>query len=489
MIDDLASLRQRPVWVETPEIVKNRLDVALPREKIGLEAALAVFSETIKPYVVGNRHPAFFGWAHGAGTPAGMVAEMLAGGLNANCGGRDHVGIELERRVTAWMAEAFSFPDSASGLLVGGTSMANFLGLLIARRAFLGDSVRHDGLGGERLRAYASTEAHGCVPQAMDMAGLGSGSLRKIASDARGRIDVEALRRTVAADREAGAKPFLIVASAGTVNFGAVDPLDALADFAREQKLWLHVDGAFGALAVFSDQLKPLLAGIERADSIAFDFQKWAHVPYDAGFILVRDLEAQRRTFASPASYLTRAEAGLAKGEVWPCDLGPDLSRGFRALKVWMTLQTYGTRALGEAMEANCAAARRLGELVEASRDFCLVAPVPLNIVCLSLAGDDADAANRRLVEALHIRGLAAPSITLIDGRAAIRCAIFNHRTTMEDVELFFEQMTELAAEMNARSSDHADETRQRGFVAGRENPAQADQQRHQTRRRQQARS
>jgi glutamate/tyrosine decarboxylase-like PLP-dependent enzyme len=274
--------------------------------------------------------------------------------------------------------------------------------------------------------------------------------LRKIACDAQGRIDLDKLRRRVAADRATGGKPFLIVASAGTVNFGAVDPLDALADFAAEQKLWLHVDGAFGALAVFSEQLKPLLAGIERADSIAFDFHKWAHVPYDAGFILVRDGEAQRRTFASPAAYLTRAETGLAGGEVWPCDLGPDLSRGFRALKVWMTLQTYGTRALGEAMEANCAAARRLGELVEASRDFDLVAPVPLNIVCLSLAGDGADAANRRLVEALHVRGLAAPSITRIDGRAAIRCAIFNHRTTMADVEQLFGRMTGLAAEMRA---------------------------------------
>jgi glutamate/tyrosine decarboxylase-like PLP-dependent enzyme len=461
-------LRQRPVWIETPEAVKSRLDIALPREKIGFEAALSEFSETIKPYVPGNRHPAFFGWAHGAGTPAGMVAEMLAAGLNANCGGRDHVGIELERRVVVWMAEAFSFPDSASGLFVGGTSMANFLGLLIARRAFLGDSVRRDGLGGERLCAYASTEAHGCVAQSMDMAGLGAGAMRNIPCDALGRIDMEELRRSVAADRAAGAKPFLIVASAGTVNFGAIDPLEALADFAREQKLWLHVDGAFGALAVFSDRLKPLLAGIERADSIAFDFHKWAHVPYDAGFILVRDFEAQRRTFASPAAYLTRAEAGLAKGEVWPCDLGPDLSRGFRALKVWMTLQTYGTRALGEAMEGNCAAARRLGELVEASRDFYLVAPVPLNIVCLSLAGEGADAANRRLVEALHVRGLAAPSITLIEGRAAIRCAIFNHRTTIADVELLFAQMIELAAEMNRRVSDHADETRQGGFVAGR---------------------
>ena len=280
----------------------------------------------------------------------------------------------------------------------------------------------------------------------MDMAGLGIDALRKIACDGAGRMDLAALKAQVAADRDAGAKPFLIVASAGTVNFGAVDPLGPLADFARDEKLWLHVDGAFGALAIFSDKLKPMLEGIERADSIAFDFHKWAHVPYDAGFILVRDGEAQRQTFASPAAYLTRAEKGLAKGEIWPCDLGPDLSRGFRALKVWMTLQTFGTRALGESMEANCAVARRLAELVEASSEFRLVAPVPLNIVCFSVAEGDGDATNRRLVEALHVRGIAAPSITLIDGRAAIRCAIFNHRTGVADIEAFFVHASNLAA-------------------------------------------
>ncbi len=449
MIDDLKSLRQRPVWIETPEEVKSRLAGAPPREGVGLETALAQFASDIKPYVVGNRHPAFFGWAHGAGTPAGMAAEMLAAGLNANCGGRNHVGVELERRLAAGMAELFGFPQNASGLLVTGTSMANFLGVLIARTAFLGQDVRTKGIGDEKLCAYASIEAHGCVAQAMDMAGFGSGALRKIACDADGRMDLAALQGRIAADRAAGARPFLVVASAGTVNFGAFDPLDELAEVAAAENLWLHVDGAFGALGVFSEKLKPLLAGIEKAHSIAFDFHKWAHVPYDAGFILVRDGEAQRKTFANPAAYLTRAEKGLARGDIWPCDLGPDLSRGFRALKVWMTLQIFGTRALGEAMEGNCAAARHLAALIEASQSFRMVAPVPLNIVCFSLRSEDCDARNRRLVEALHEYGLAAPSLTLIGGRTAIRCAIFNHRTTLEDVALFFRQAQELAAELD----------------------------------------
>jgi glutamate/tyrosine decarboxylase-like PLP-dependent enzyme len=256
------------------------------------------------------------------------------------------------------------------------------------------------------------------------------------------RLDL--LREAIAADRAAGAKPFLVVASAGTVNMGAFDPLDALADLAAEEKLWLHVDGAFGALTVFSEKLKPLTKGVSRADSIAFDFHKWAHVPYDAGFILVRDGAAQRQTFAAPAAYLSRTETGLAKGETWPCDLGPDLSRGFRALKVWMTLRAHGVRALGESMERNCAAARHLAALIDASAEFERAAPVPLNIVCFRLRHAP-DAANRELVEKLQTAGVAAPSLTRLDGKTVIRCAIFNHRTTLGDVESFFAAACETA--------------------------------------------
>jgi aromatic-L-amino-acid/L-tryptophan decarboxylase len=297
--------------------------------------------------------------------------------------------------------------------------------------------VRTNGLQAAPLRAYASKEAHACVEQAMDLAGLGTDALRQIPCDGEGRMRLDLLREAIAADRAAGAKPFLLVASAGTVNFGAFDPLNDFADIAAAEKLWLHVDGAFGALTVFSEKLKPKLDGINRADSIAFDFHKWAHVPYDAGFILVRDGAAQRAAFASPAAYLSRTETGLAKGETWPCDLGPDLSRGFRALKVWMTLRSYGLRALGESMERNCAAARRLAGLIDASEEFERAAPVPLNIVCFRLKHAP-DSANRALVERLHMTGVAAPSLTRIEGRTAIRCAIFNHRTGEQDVDAFF---------------------------------------------------
>ena len=446
MIEDIAMIRERPVWVETPAEARAALSSPLPREGAGLEAALADFARNIQPYGVGNRHPAFMGWAHGAGTPAGMVAEMLAAGLNLNCGGRNHIGVELERSLAAALAAEFGFPATADGIFVTGTSQANFIGVLAASRASLGAQARDSGLNGARLCAYASAEAHGCVAQAVDMAGIGRDFLHKIPCDEDGRMRPDRLRAKIAEDRAAGLTPFLIVGTAGTVNFGAFDPLTELADIAAQEGLWLHVDGAFGALALFSEALRPLLAGLERADSLAFDFHKWAHVPYDAGFILVRDGATLRNAFAAPAAYLSRAERGLAAGEVWPCDLGPDLSRGFRALKVWMSLQTHGTRALGAAMEANCAAARLLAAKIDASSTFTRVAPVPLNIVCFSL---DEESANRRLVEELHVRGLAAPSLTQIRGRAVIRCALFNHRTTAEDVEVFFAQASSLAQVLN----------------------------------------
>jgi aromatic-L-amino-acid/L-tryptophan decarboxylase len=201
--------------------------------------------------------------------------------------------------------------------------------------------------------------------------------------------------------------------------------------------LWFHVDGAFGALAALSPALRPRLAGLELADSIALDFHKWAHVPYDAGFLLVRDADLHRDTFASAAAYLTRAPRGLAAGETWPCDLGPDLSRGFRALKTWFTFKVHGADKIGRAIEANCEAAGHLERAIEGSPIFELRAPVRLNVVCFALKARWPDAANEALVIDLQERGVAAPSMTRLAGRPVIRAAIVNHRTTKADIDHF----------------------------------------------------
>ncbi|MGJ0392801.1 MAG: pyridoxal phosphate-dependent decarboxylase family protein [Methylocystis sp.] len=456
MIDYLRDLRTRPVWTAPTEEARARFDRDLPAEGRELAAVLEDFERFIKPFATGNIHPMFMGWVQGAGTPVGMIAEMLAAGMNSNCGGRNHIAIDVERQIAKWMAQAFGLPQDASGIFVTGTSMANFLSLLVARDQAYGDKdVRLNGLCAQsgQLIAYASREAHNCVRQAMELAGLGARHLRLIPSDDSRCIKISALRHAISADRAAGFRPFLVVGTAGAVDTGAIDPLDRLADVAHSEDLWFHVDGAFGALAALSPQLKPLVKGLERADSIAFDFHKWLHVPYDAGFFLVRDPKAHKRAFAANAAYLSRAPRGLAAGDTWPCDLGPDLSRGFRALKTWITIETFGAKKLGQCIEQCCRMAKRLEAWIAASDSFFMRAPVALNIVCFGVKGDDDGSLAREIVMKLHERGEAAPSLTILDGVPAIRAAIINHRTHEQDIDAFTRFLE--AAVSRARKAPH----------------------------------
>jgi aromatic-L-amino-acid/L-tryptophan decarboxylase len=386
---------------------------------------------------------------HGGGTAVGMLAEMLAAGLNANLGGRDHIPVEVERQIVEWTRSMFGFPAEASGIFVTGTSMANLMAVLVARTSMLGQSVRQRGLNdeGALLTAYTSSAAHGCIAQAMDIAGFGSDALRCIGTDRSHRIDVAALRAQIASDRHAGLKPFLVVGSAGTVDIGAIDDLQALSALCREEKLWFHVDGAYGALGILSPVLAPQLAGLERADSIAFDFHKWGQVPYDAGFLMVRDGRQHRETFSAPAAYLRRETRGLAGGSPWPCDLGPDLSRGFRALKTWFTLKTYGTDKLGATITRTCALAGYLEARIQAEPRLELLAPVQLNIVCFRYRAADANKVNRNIVIDIQESGIAAPSTTVLDGQLAIRAAIVNHRTDTCDIDALIAAVLEFGAQ------------------------------------------
>ena len=437
MFDHIEGIRNRPVWQPIPADARARFRAELPRSPRELAEVYQDFTDHIAPYSTGNVHPGFMGWVHGGGTPIGMLAEMLAAGLNANLGGRDHMPIEVERQIVEWMRQAFGFPVGASGVFVTGTSMANLMAVLVARTAVLGQSVRQQGVGerGARLRAYASTAAHGCVAQAMDLSGHGTTALRKIRVDRAHRIDITALRAQIGADRSAGLEPFMVVGSAGTVDVGAIDDLHALSELCRAENLWFHVDGAFGALGMFSPVLAPLLVGLESADSVALDFHKWGQVPYDAGFLLVRDGKQHLETFAAPAAYLRRETRGLAAGSPWPCDLGPDLSRGFRALKTWFTIATYGTDRLGAMMAHTCALAQYLKARISAEPKLELLAPVGLNIVCFRYRADGADELNAEIVADIHESGIAAPSTTVLDGQLAIRAAIVNHRTRESDID------------------------------------------------------
>ncbi|MGA2125132.1 MAG: aspartate aminotransferase family protein [Xanthobacteraceae bacterium] len=446
MLDYLEHIRERPVWQPIPDAVRARFQDGMPSAPSALSSVHDEFMQFILPFATGNCHPGFMGWVHGGGNAPGMMAEMLAAGLNANLGGRDHIPIEVERQIVRWMRDLFGFPDTATGLFVTGTSMANLLGVLVARTAALGADVRNTGLAaaGERLTAYASSAAHGCVAQAMDLCGLGRAALRIIPADEHHRIDLAALDAAITVDRRAGLTPFLVVGTAGTVDIGAIDDLTGLAAIARREKLWFHVDGAFGALAMLAPDLAPRLVGIELADSIALDFHKWGQVPYDSGFILVRDGELHRATFASQASYLRRETRGLAAGSPWPCDFGPDLSRGFRALKTWFTLKVHGADALGAVISRTCALARHLEQRILATPQLELLAPVQLNIVCFRHRGENADQLNARIVADLHESGIAAPSTTTIAGHLAIRAAIVNHRTAQRDIDALIEAVLAL---------------------------------------------
>lgn len=441
MLDDMLDYRQnissQKVWQPIPENVQTLLRSSLTEKS--LQDAHANFMENILPYAVGNTHPRFMGWVHGGGTPVGMLAEMLAAGLNANLGGRNQAPVEIERQVMRWARDLFSFPQSASGLFVTGTSMANLIGCLCAKTKFLGEETRRTGLQNANLTAYTSSATHVSISQALDISGIGTDALRKISVNEKYEMDVAELERAILQDKKVGKKPFLVVATVGTVDVGAIDDLQKIAELCEREKIWFHIDGAFGALAMLSEKFAPRLKGIELADSIAFDFHKWGQVPYDAGFILVADKKIHQQAFASPAAYLQRQERGLSANSPWACDLGLDLSRGFRALKTWLTLSVYGNEKLAQVIENTCELAQFLKTEIESSPELELLAPVALNIVCFRYRAENANFVNSEIVIALQESGIAAPSSTTLNGKVAIRAAIVNHRTTENDILILLE--------------------------------------------------
>ena len=452
MVDELAAdmdaLRQGPVWRPMPDAVRHYfLSDALPAPA-ALDAVYQDYLRLIAPYASGNRHAGFMGWAQGAGLPAGVLAELLMAGLNMNCGGRDHVGIALERQIAIWVRGWFGFPETSEGLFTTGASQANFIACLAARRVALGEAVRRRGIGGAKLCAYASSGAHGCLDRAMDMAGLGADALRRIPTDGAHRIDLGALAQQIAADRRSGLKPFMLIGTAGSVDVGAFDDLNALAEIAHQEGLWFHVDGAFGAQCIHSERERHRLAGLDQADSLAFDFHKWGQVPYDAGFLLVRQKSQLLQTFSSEAAYLTREPDGLAAGDVWPTDLGPDLSRACRALKTWMVLRHTGREAIAANVDLGVGLARHLVRRIEQTPELELLAYGGLNIVCFRYRTAQPDRLNRAIVRQLHLQGEVAPSTTKIRGEIAIRAAFFNPRSNESDIENLVLGVRRLGAEL-----------------------------------------
>ncbi len=447
----LSSVRNRPAWQPVPGDVKQAIAEDLPLEPQGAERVCDDIRSNILPYLLGNTHPRFFGWVHGTGTAGGLISDLYAAAINANLGGREHAPVYVEHTVIDWCKEIFGFPETSSGLLVSGTSMANVVALAVARNHQCPVDVREEGLTAlsKTMVGYTSTESHCSVAKAFEFLGLGHNQLRKIPVTHNLQIDLQALETRVAKDREAGFQPFCVIGTAGTVNCAAIDDLDGLASFCDREELWLHVDGAFGAMAILSDEFRGDLAGIERADSLAFDFHKWLHVRYDAGCVLVRNAEAHRSAFNTTEDYLAIGR-GAAAGAPWFCEFGPELSRGFRALNVWFTIKEHGLNRLGAKISDNCHLARLLGDLVDKHPNLEKLAPVSLNIVCFryripALSGAELDSLNEELILLLQESGVAVPSKTRINNQVAIRVNVTNHRTTSADMRVLVEAIDEIA--------------------------------------------
>ncbi|MBA6413729.1 aminotransferase class I/II-fold pyridoxal phosphate-dependent enzyme [Parahaliea sp. F7430] len=451
--------QQGAVWQELPSSV-TALDQPLPRKGAPLDSLVSDVQKKIMPYTLGNTHPRFWGWVHGSGTPSGLVAQMMMAAINANMGGREHAPIYVERQVIRWLVELFALPEGASGVICTGTSTATLLGLSVARHKKVGQVLRSAGNAAmPGLRAYASGQVHVSVSKALELMGLGTEALCAVPVASNYSMDVNALEAQLQADIAEGLEPFVVVSCVGSVNSGAIDDLQAINRLCRKYGVWHHVDGAFGALSILSESLRPRIAGIEEADSIAFDFHKWMHVGYAAGCLLVADGEQHRATFATSQAYL-KAESqgervGMSGGAPWPTDFGVELSRGFSALAVWFQLREMGTERLGRAIYRNCLQASKLAEAVTEQPELQLLAPVSLNIVCFRyapqfLSEEALNDLNRRIVIELQCRGIAAPSSTVLDGRTVIRVAITNHRTRWSDLQALLNETLALGAELQA---------------------------------------
>ncbi len=448
-IDHIEGRGDAPVWRAPSAASRTAFTATLPLAPTTPEAIARDIATHVLPHDVGNTHPRFFGWVHGSGTAQGIVPAMYEAAINANLGGRHHAPALVEKQLRDWIVAIFGFPAAASGLVVSGTSVATLIALSAARLRALGPDVRRKGLAdAPRLVGYTSAQAHSCIARAFDMLGLGTEALRIIPVDDVYQMNIKALKDEIDADIAAGLRPFFVAGTAGSVNVGAFDDLSALADICAEHGLWFHVDGAFGAFTQLVPELRPRVAAIARADSLAFDFHKWLHVTYDAGYILIRNEAEHRGAFAERPDYLAPATRGLAGGNPWPVDYGPELSRGFRALRIWYHLRLFGLERLGAKIAENCAQARYLAARVDAQPALTRLAPVSLNICCFRY--NASDAVNDEIVVLLQERGIAAPSTTKINGQTAIRVNITNHRTTRADLDALLAAVLDIGRERSA---------------------------------------
>ncbi len=466
--DHLAHLGARPVFQPLPEaIFRDILSQKLPSQGLDPETILDLCERWVLPYPKGNGHPRYAAWINEAPAPLGVLAHLLMAALNIFASGGNHTATVVEHRTIRWLMELVGFPSVGSmGLLTSGGSVSTLVALNAARYWAAqqhGWNVREEGLQGEHplMTLYASQEVHSCVQKVVELLGLGRSALRLIPTN-DGRMDLDAFRQAVEEDLAQGFCPFCVIANAGTVNTGAVDPLEGLADLARSYTLWLHVDGAYGGFFATAPSLHDHFRGMERADSLVIDPHKCLSVPVGCGAVLVRDATLLFDASSLIAPYLAMGRGTSLYGGTlpWFSDYGLELSRPFTALGVWMVLLQLGREGVAAQVLRYHTLARLLASLVEEDVDFELLSPVTLSTVCFrfapaSLQGDEQALAqvNRNLVEAVQVGGEAFLAGTTVQDRYVLRCCLMHHRATERDIAAIFSTVRRVAHRLAPRGA------------------------------------
>jgi glutamate/tyrosine decarboxylase-like PLP-dependent enzyme len=449
-IDYLQTVRDRDVWQQMPPSVEDKFKTDLPQGPSDLESVYKSFYDNVLQYPMGNIHPRFWMWYMGSSNFTGAMGDFMAAILGSNLGGGNHAAARIDDQVINWCKQMVGFPDESSGTLVSGGSMANIISLTIARNVNAGVNIREEGVSAIKrpLRFYSSDQVHGCHQKGLEILGLGSKALHKIKSNDNFEMDITALKIAIKKDKESGFKPACIIANAGTVNTGAIDDLKAIAEICENENIWYHVDGCIGALIAISPKNKDLVSGMELADSVALDPHKWLHAPFEIGCTLVRDKNNHFDTFSTSAEYLEGTKRGIPAAK-WLHNYSMQISRGFKALKVWLSIQEHGIEKFGRLIDQNINQAKYLTKLILENNYLELVAPTQINIVCFKYYVSDISYErlkhiNLEIMMRLQETGIAAISDTTVQNQHCLRVAICNHRTKLSDLDLLVDQIITL---------------------------------------------
>ncbi|ELR68868.1 hypothetical protein C900_05694 [Fulvivirga imtechensis AK7] len=444
----------------TPKEVESWFNEPVPEQGMEPAKLLDLVKEKVVDTATLNIGPNMYAYVMAGGTQVSILAELLASSINQNVG-KWHLApvmSELEKRVVQWGGQFIGYGDAAGGVLVSGGSAANLTGLTVARNVFLeSENVRKSGLFGFKpLIIYASDEVHGCIDKSVELLGIGSDNFRKIPTHSDFIIDLEALEHQILLDIENGKRPFCIIGNAGTVNTGAIDPLDRLADLADKYNLWYHIDGAYGGLAAAVDDLRKKYKGIERADSIAIDFHKWLYQPFEAGCTLVKNWDQLNRTFYKRAAYLdtdTKTDQRFDFNEHHF-----QLSRNAKALKIWMSFKAYGAEVIRACIEKDIRLTKYLADQITQSQDFELCNIPDLSVACFRYLGTDPnmpqatiDQLNKLIIPELEADGRVFITGTSLQNRPVIRACLINHRLQQENIDFLLKVIREVGVKAEGK--------------------------------------